>query len=201
MQALTNAATSCITTSRGQQHSFVEIDREIFSTVIRSLPLIQEGQLSVSGERMCTCPVNVWLGKLTALNMTPLSWLDRKTSTHTNKQTNHNIRHLYQLCYQEKEKDFRSLFFFFIIYLFYYIENICCSLVRLTPFKPCKKYSVWNRISQKMALVWDCMAEYKHRQKHWDFFFFFMKILPSFWMEKVTAIIWEGKIIHIMWRK
>ena len=27
---------------------------EIFSTVIPSLPLIQEGQLSVSGERMCT---------------------------------------------------------------------------------------------------------------------------------------------------
>ena len=28
---------------QGQQHSFVEIDREIFSTVILSLPLIQEG--------------------------------------------------------------------------------------------------------------------------------------------------------------
>ena len=60
-----------------------------------SLPLIQEGQLSVSGERMClllvnrledkACPVNVWLGKLTALNMTPLGWLGRKTSTQTNK--------------------------------------------------------------------------------------------------------------------
>ena len=36
------------------QQSFVEIDYEIFSTVILSLPLIQEGQLSVSGERMCT---------------------------------------------------------------------------------------------------------------------------------------------------
>ena len=57
-------------------------DYEIFSTVILSLPLIQEGQLSVSGERMCTilvnrledkaCAVNVWLGKLTALDMTPL---------------------------------------------------------------------------------------------------------------------------------
>ena len=33
---------------------FVEIDHEIFSMVILSLPLIQEGQLSVSGERMCT---------------------------------------------------------------------------------------------------------------------------------------------------
>ena len=67
---------------RGRQHSFVEIDHEIFSMVILSLPLIQEGQLSVSGERMCTilvnrledyaCPVNVWLGKLTVLDMTPL---------------------------------------------------------------------------------------------------------------------------------
>ena len=38
---------------RGRQHSFVEIDHEIFSTVIPSLPLIQEGQLSVAGERMC----------------------------------------------------------------------------------------------------------------------------------------------------
>ena len=43
---------------RGRQHSFVEIDREIFSMVILSLPLIQEGQLSVSGKRMCTILVN-----------------------------------------------------------------------------------------------------------------------------------------------
>ena len=43
---------------RGRQHSFVEIDHGIFSTVILSLPLIQEGQLSVSGERMCTILVN-----------------------------------------------------------------------------------------------------------------------------------------------
>ena len=51
----------------------VEIDHEIFSTVILSFLLIQEGQLSVSGERMCkntvnlledTCPGKVWLGKL-----------------------------------------------------------------------------------------------------------------------------------------
>ena len=27
------------------------------------------------------CPVNVWLGKLTALDMTPLGWLGRKTNT------------------------------------------------------------------------------------------------------------------------
>ena len=39
-------------------YSFVEIDHEIFSTVILSLPLIQEGQLSVSGKRMCTILVN-----------------------------------------------------------------------------------------------------------------------------------------------
>ena len=43
---------------RGRQRSFMEIDHEIFSTVILSLPLIQEGQLSVSGERMCTILVN-----------------------------------------------------------------------------------------------------------------------------------------------
>ena len=43
---------------RGWQHFFMEIDREIFSTVILSLPPIQEGQLSVSGERMCTILVN-----------------------------------------------------------------------------------------------------------------------------------------------
>ena len=34
--------------------SFEEIDHEIFSTVILSLPLIQESQLSISGKRMCT---------------------------------------------------------------------------------------------------------------------------------------------------
>ena len=43
---------------RGRQHSFVEIDHEIFSMVILSRLLIQEGQLSVSGERMCTILVN-----------------------------------------------------------------------------------------------------------------------------------------------
>ena len=43
---------------RGRQHSFVEIDHEIFSTVILSLPPIHEGQLSVSGERMCTILIN-----------------------------------------------------------------------------------------------------------------------------------------------
>ena len=43
---------------RGRQHSFVEVDHEIFSTVILSLPLIQEEQLSVSGGRMCTILVN-----------------------------------------------------------------------------------------------------------------------------------------------
>ena len=34
------------------------IDYEIFSMVILSLMLIQEGQVSVSGERMCTTLVN-----------------------------------------------------------------------------------------------------------------------------------------------
>ena len=78
----------------GNIPAFVEIDHEISSTVIHSLPLIQEGQLSVSGGRMCTilvnrleaCPVNVWLGKLTALDMTPMGWLGRKTLTQTNPE-------------------------------------------------------------------------------------------------------------------
>ena len=45
-------------TPQGRQHPFMEIDHEIFSAVILSLPLIQEGQLSVSGEGMCTILVN-----------------------------------------------------------------------------------------------------------------------------------------------
>ena len=49
---------SRLNTRRGRQYSFVEIDHEIFSMVILSLPLIQEGQLSVSGERMGTILVN-----------------------------------------------------------------------------------------------------------------------------------------------
>ena len=43
---------------RGRQQSFVEIDHEVFSTVILFFPLIQEGQLSVSGERMCAILFN-----------------------------------------------------------------------------------------------------------------------------------------------
>ena len=45
-------------TPAGRQHSFVEIEHELFSTIILFLPLIQEGQLSVSSERMCTILVN-----------------------------------------------------------------------------------------------------------------------------------------------
>ena len=47
-----------LTSAHAMSETFVEIDHEIFSTVILSLPLIQEGQLSVSGERMCTTLVN-----------------------------------------------------------------------------------------------------------------------------------------------
>ena len=57
-----------------RQHSFININHEIFSTVNRSLPLILVGQLSVSGERTYTstftgqplkdsaCPGKVRLG-------------------------------------------------------------------------------------------------------------------------------------------
>ena len=37
-----------------RQHSFVEMGHKIISKAIISLPLIQVGQLSVTGERMCT---------------------------------------------------------------------------------------------------------------------------------------------------
>ena len=37
-----------------RQHFFLETGHEIISTAIISLPLIQVGQLSVTGERMCT---------------------------------------------------------------------------------------------------------------------------------------------------
>ena len=37
-----------------RQHSFVDIGHEIISTAILSLPLIRVGQLSVTGEWMCT---------------------------------------------------------------------------------------------------------------------------------------------------
>ena len=46
------------TPPQGRQHSFVKIDHELLSTVILPLPLIQEGQLSVSGESLCTLLVN-----------------------------------------------------------------------------------------------------------------------------------------------
>ena len=39
-------------TPPGRQHSFLEIDHEIFPMVIRFLPLIEEGQPPVSVERM-----------------------------------------------------------------------------------------------------------------------------------------------------
>ena len=42
----------------GWQHSVLENDHEIFSMAFLSLPLIQEGQLCLSGERMCIILVN-----------------------------------------------------------------------------------------------------------------------------------------------
>ena len=44
---------------QGWQHTFFwRFDYKLFSTVSLSLPLMQEGQLSVSDERMCTLLVN-----------------------------------------------------------------------------------------------------------------------------------------------
>ena len=47
-----------VAATTGWQLSFIEIGHEIFSRVILSLPLIQEGQLSVSDKRICTVMVN-----------------------------------------------------------------------------------------------------------------------------------------------
>ena len=54
------AADTCLTADpgvassiRARSHTFVEIDHEIISTVISSLPLIQEGLLSVTSKSMC----------------------------------------------------------------------------------------------------------------------------------------------------
>ena len=65
-----------------RQHTSMDIGLEIFSTVIFSLLLNPEGQLLVSGERLCTCTGSwstaqrtrlaqekVWLGKLTTFDM------------------------------------------------------------------------------------------------------------------------------------
>ena len=52
------ASVAQLNSRRGRQHSFVEIDHEMFSMVILSLPQIQEGHLSVSGKRMYTILVN-----------------------------------------------------------------------------------------------------------------------------------------------
>ena len=41
-----------------RSYTFVEIDREIISTVILLLPLIQEGLLSTTSDIMCT---NYWI--------------------------------------------------------------------------------------------------------------------------------------------
>ena len=49
---------SAVCPTGDQQHCFMEIDHKIFSMVILSFLLIQEGQLSVSGKRMCTILVN-----------------------------------------------------------------------------------------------------------------------------------------------
>ena len=54
-------------------HSFLEIDLEIFSTIILSLPLIQEGQLFASGKQLKGLSLprkKAWFGKLTTLDMT-----------------------------------------------------------------------------------------------------------------------------------
>ena len=48
------ADTGVASSNTARSHTFVEIDREIISTVVLLIPLIREGLLSVTGESMCT---------------------------------------------------------------------------------------------------------------------------------------------------
>ena len=56
--ARTQTRTYTHTHTHTHTHTFFREDHEIFSAVILFLPLIQEGQLSFSGERMCIVLVN-----------------------------------------------------------------------------------------------------------------------------------------------
>ena len=76
----------------GWQHSFL-----IMKYFLQSFSLFLWFTRAVSGKRMCiilvyllllddeACLVKVRLGKLTALNVTPVGWRSHKTSTQTNK--------------------------------------------------------------------------------------------------------------------
>ena len=48
----------------GLQDSYMEINHEIFSKVMLSLPVIKERHLSVSGKRMCTNCLTTWRTKV-----------------------------------------------------------------------------------------------------------------------------------------
>ena len=68
----------------GWQHSFVEIFfNHSFSSADSRRTVV-----SFLGQRMCTilvnrCPIKVWLGKLTTLDMISMGWLGSKNSTQT----------------------------------------------------------------------------------------------------------------------
>ena len=80
-----------------RQYSFIAIDLEVFSTVIL-YPFFwfKKGICQFLVKKMCTilvnriedyaCPIKIRLGKVTALEMTPMVWLGRKTSTQTQNQ-------------------------------------------------------------------------------------------------------------------
>ena len=88
-------------------HSFLAIDHEIFLCSFYIL-LIQEGQLSVSGERMCTStgsPLTglslprkkVWLGKLTSYSALPSQIYWAVKSQHKQTLGYYGI-HVHHLC-------------------------------------------------------------------------------------------------------
>ena len=84
----------------GWQHSFMEIWS--WNIFYGHSVLSADSRRAVISfwRRMCTilvkcledyvCPVNVWLGKLTALDMTRLGWLGRKASTQNHMSYAHS---------------------------------------------------------------------------------------------------------------
>ena len=71
---------------RGRQHSFVIM--KYFLRSFSPLCWFKKGSCQFLAKEFAQyCTVNVWLGKLTTLDMTLLGWLSRKTSTQTNQQS------------------------------------------------------------------------------------------------------------------
>ena len=87
-------------------YTFVEINHEIFSTVILHLPLIQEGLLSVTSESMCT---EYWLIAWSKLALEKKVWLGLRLTDHLNMTIDVDL-HITTAQVASKQNDFCDLF-------------------------------------------------------------------------------------------